>query len=169
MSEEDIFLNDLWSIYFHDPFDNDWTLPSYKRLGNIASVKEYWMHQVSWKEHIHQGIFFLFREHIFPCWDDPNNINGGCLSIKVLKENMPMFWEDMCVKLLGETLLKKENEKDWQKICGISTSPKKHFCIIKIWLSDDSLNDKKYFDIIPMYYGDIIYKSNKESITNDKI
>lgn len=108
------------------------------------------------------------REHIFPCWDDPYNINGGCLSIKVLKENMKVFWEDICVKLLGETILVDDAKEHWSKICGVSTSPKKHFCIIKIWLSDDTLADKSFFNLLPIYYGDLIYKSNRENIINDQ-
>lgn len=164
MDSEKKFLNDLWTLYFHDPFDNDWTNKSYQRLANISSVDEFWEHQLCLSEHAHQGIFFLMREHIFPCWDDPYNIEGGCLSIKVLKDNMRQFWEDMCTKLLGETLLVDEHKEQWSKVCGISTSPKKHFCIIKIWLSDNTLSDKKYFNILPIYYGDLIYKLNRDNI-----
>ena len=54
-------------------------------------------------------------------------------------------------------------------INGISTSPKKHFCIIKIWLADTSLANKEFFDIIPKYYGNILYKSNRDNIINDSI
>lgn len=171
MMTEKSYLNDLWTLYFHDPLDQDWTTKSYKRLADISTIEEFWEHTLCYSEKVHQGMFFVMREHIFPCWDDPNNINGGCLSIKILKENMKAFWEDMCMKLLGETLLIDDKKEAWSKVCGISTSPKKHFCIIKIWLSDDSLADKKYFNIEPIYYGDLIYKSNRENITveNEKI
>jgi hypothetical protein len=100
-------------------------------------------------------------------WDDPLNLEGGCLSIKVLKENMAEFWEDLCKRLLGENLLKEEYVEFWNDVNGISTSPKKHFCIIKIWMKNDKLNNKDYFNILPLYYGDIIYKSNRENISND--
>lgn len=167
-NNEVAFMNDLWTIYFHDPFDSDWTVNSYKRLGNVSNVEEFWEHHKCYIERVHQGMFFIMREHVFPCWDDPNNINGGCLSIKVLKENMHQFWEDICIKLMGETLLMPEHRHEWDKITGISTSPKKHFCIIKIWLSGDTLNDKKYFDILQMYYGDLIFKLNRDNIINDQ-
>lgn len=165
---EPLFLNDLWSLYFHDPSDTDWNMKSYKRLANISSVEEFWQHHDCYIEKVHQGMFFIMREHVFPCWDDPNNIEGGCLSIKVLKENMKVFWEDICIKMMGETLLLEEHREHWDKICGISTSPKKHFCIIKIWLKDDTLADKKYFDIMPTYYGDLIFKLNRDNITQDQ-
>jgi hypothetical protein len=166
ISEEN-FLNDIWNIYFHDPYDTNWNTNSYIRLGNISSTQEFWMHHKQLRPRVHQGMFFLMREYVFPMWDAEENIDGGCLSIKVLKENMPMFWEDLSIKLLGETLLKEQYRDKWNIVNGISTSPKKHFCIIKIWMRDDSLNSKDYFDIMHNYYGDILYKSNRDNITCD--
>ena len=162
--------HDLWTVYFHDPANADWTTSSYVRIGDITSVEEYWMHNKKWKDHIHQGIFFLMRDGIFPCWDDSNNIDGGCLSIKVLKEILPEFWEDISMKMVGECILKDPyREKMWDLINGISTSPKKHFCIIKIWCKSPEVAKKEYFDIFPKYYGDIIYKSNRDNIENDNL
>ena len=164
---EDIYLNDVWSVYFHDPNDTDWNHSSYVNMGNISTVDDFWNHTMSNKETVHKGMFFIMREHIFPCWDDPSNITGGCLSIKVLKEEMHKFWEDLCIKMLGECLLVDEKKDMWNNINGISTSPKKHFCIIKIWLQNDDFNKKEFFNLYPEYYGDIIYKSNIDNISND--
>jgi hypothetical protein len=167
MDQDPAYLNDLWTLYFHDPSDMDWNVKSYKRLSNISSIEEFWEHHLCYIDRVHQGMFFLMREHVFPCWDDPNNIEGGCMSIKVLKENMNTFWNDICIKILGETLLVDEHRHEWAKITGISTSPKKHFCIIKIWLMDASLSDKNKFNLLPIYYGDLIFKLNRDNISND--
>ncbi len=166
---DDILLNDLWTVYFHDPSDTDWTNKSYIRIGDIASVDDYWTHARSWGTQIYQGMFFVMRDGIFPCWDDANNIDGGCLSIKVTKENMYEFWPNTFMKLIGETLLKdpyKNNQ--WKLINGISMSPKKHFCILKIWIKTPELVHEQ-FDIIPKYHGDIIYKSNRDNIESDNM
>jgi hypothetical protein len=165
----DNFLNDIWNIYFHDPYDVNWTTSSYIRLNLISSIEEFWQNYDHLKEHINQGMFFIMRDGIFPMWDAEENINGGCLSIKVLKENIPIFWENLSIKLLGESLLKEKYKNKWNIVNGISTSPKKHFCIIKIWLKDDSLSSKECFDLMQNYYGDIFYKSNRDNITNDTI
>lgn len=165
--DEELFLNDTWHLYFHDPFDTNWTLESYKRISTLSSVEDFWKNMEHLKSNIHKGMFFVMREHVFPCWDDTNNITGGCLSIKILKDNVADFWEDLCMKLLGETLLKTEHQEHWNEINGISTSPKKHFCIIKIWLKSDVIANKDFFNILPKYYGDILYKSNMENIHND--
>lgn len=163
----DIFLNDVWTLYFHDPDDSNWTCSSYINMGNISTVDDFWNHASQFKAHIHKGMFFLMREHIFPCWDDQSNLNGGCFSLKVLKDDLSEFWEDLCLKLLGEVLLKDEISTKWDLINGISTSPKKHFCIIKIWMKTLDIDQKESFDILPDYYGDVLFKSNLESINND--
>lgn len=165
--EEEEFLNDIWNVYFHDPFDVDWTNQSYVRISSIGSVTDFWDNMLFMKKHCHKGIFFVMREYVFPCWDDVNNIKGGCLSIKILKENVAEFWEDLCIKILGETLLKEDVKHHWNLVNGLSTSPKKHFCIIKIWLKDDILSSKDNFNIPANYYGDILYKSNLENIHQD--
>jgi hypothetical protein len=163
------FLNDIWNLYFHDPYDSNWTNASYVRLATMSTIDEFWEHFISLKGNLHKGMFFIMREYVFPCWDDENNINGGCLSIKVLKENMAEFFEDLCAKLLSEKLLSDNKIDFWNSVNGVSTSPKKSFCIIKIWLKDEVLNDKKFFNLNPNYYGDIIYKSNRENITGGHV
>lgn len=169
MGSEETYLNDIWNIYFHDPYDENWTNPSYIRLNTISSVEEFWQTFTCLKTNINKGMFFLMRESIFPSWDSPENINGGCLSIKILKESLPAFFEDLSIKLLGETLLKEQHRNKWDSIVGLSSSPKRHFCIIKIWLSDTSLANKDFYDILPKYHGDIIFKLNRENIINDNL
>jgi len=161
---DDIILNDVWKFYFHDPYDSNWNYNSYKQLCMISSVKEFWELNSLVHEKIHCGMFFLNREDVFPCWDDENNIKGGCLSLKVLKQDVHAFWDDISMKLLGETLLKDEFMNHWNLVNGISISPKKFFCIIKIWVKSNNLNSKDMFNLPENYNGEIIYRSNQENI-----
>jgi hypothetical protein len=164
VEQTDTYLNDVWTFYFHDPYDASWVNESYKLLGTIGTAEEFWQHHSLVKSDVNKGIFFIMRDYVFPCWDDPANLEGGCLSIKVLKDVVAEFWEDISIKLLGETLLKEEHRNSWNLINGISTSPKKHFCIIKIWVKDGSLDSKDFFDLLPGYYGEILFKLNRENI-----
>lgn len=161
---DELILNDVWCLYFHDPTDSDWTLKSYKRICNISSSESYWAVQNLLQDKLSCGMFFLMREHVFPCWDDQTNIEGGCLSIKVLKQDLKQFWEHFAIRALGECLF-KDHELS-VNINGISTSPKKHFCIIKIWLKTNDHNTRDYFDFPETYQGEILYKSNKDNISN---
>lgn len=161
---DDELLNDIWTYHFHDPNNDDWTLSSYIRLCDVSSVVDFWKVHKALKDKLKNGMFFLMREYSNPIWDDKTNIDGGCLSIKVLKDNLTDYWEQLCKRLLGETLLKEEHKDKWDLINGISTSPKRYFCIVKIWLRNNDLNTKDYFNIPDNFYGDIIYRENRENI-----
>jgi len=164
MVNDEVILNDLWSFSFHDPLNNDWTFSSYTKVMDVGTVQDFWLVHDTFEQKIHLGMFFLMREHIFPCWDDALNITGGCLSIKVLKADVPAFWRELCIRLLGETLIVDEKKTQFDQVNGISTSPKKHFCIIKIWLRTHELSNKVFFNIPSAYYGDILYKANVDNM-----
>ena len=62
----------------------------------------------------------------------------------------------MLIKLMSEELV-----VDYpQHIHGISISPKKSFCICKIWVSADieDCKDLDYYNIPNSYYGNMIIK-----------
>jgi len=164
-SSNHLYLNDTWSFYFHDPHNDDWRTNSYEKLCDITTAQEYWVLHSLIDENISKGMFFLMREHVFPCWDDESNIKGGCLSIKVLKNELQEFWKSLCISMLTENLLIDSKKGLWNMVNGLSTSPKKHFCIVKIWVADNNLCNKEFFNIPLNYYGDIIYKSNLDNIT----
>jgi hypothetical protein len=162
--EEDTFLNDTWSVYFHDPLDVNWNLQSYIRLHNICTVEDFWTVHHALAGKLCHGMFFFMRIDTFPCWDDPSNIKGGCLSMKVLKENLEKFWLTMCMRVASETLLLPQYHDKHDVINGISASPKKYFCVVKIWLRTHELDSKRFFNIPHQYNGDIFYKKNMETI-----
>ena len=167
---DELFLNDIWTYYFHDPYDNNWNFDSYINIGTVSTVREFWKYQQRLADKFQNGMFFIMREHIFPCWDDEHNREGGCLSIKILKQDLELFWESVSMRLLGETILLPDfREVNWDQVNGISTSPKKHFCIVKIWLKSDVINDSKMFRLPLTHHGDILYKSNNESIINNNV
>lgn len=163
-NSEDIHLNDIWTFHFHDPNNDDWTLTSYQRLQDVSTVQDFWKVHNNIKNKLKNGMFFLMREYVHPSWDDENNICGGCLSIKVLKENLVEYWEKLCIMLLGENLLKDDHAPLWDIVNGISTSPKKYFCIIKIWLKDNQYGNKDIFKLPSNHHGVIIYRENIENI-----
>jgi len=160
ITEEESWLNDLWSVYFHDPYNDEWERNSYTKITTISTIKEYNMLYSLLKEHVHQGMFFLMREHIFPKWNDNENKNGGFLSIKILKNKMYDFCNDLFINLINESLLTEEHVSAWSTLNGISVSPKKHFCIVKIWLKTNEYIDPEMYNIPKEYHGEIIYKGN---------
>ncbi len=161
---DELWLEGVWSFYFHDPDDNDWTLESYKRLGDVSSVEEMWNVLRATTKHSQAGMFFVMREHVFPCWDDPSNIDGGCVSIKVPMDAVPATWEYLVKRALGETLVIDKTK--WESLNGISISPKRGFCIFKLWMSDAGWVRNNF--LLPFdYKGEVVFRLNRENMQMD--
>lgn len=160
----DLWLNDVWSAYFHDPADASWTLDSYKRLGDVATVGDLWRTLLTVEPFVTSGMFFVMREHVFPCWDDKANIEGGCVSIKVPARAATAAWELMLKRAVGETLMADDGA--WDALNGISISPKRGFCIIKLWLRDleAAAAGPRCFRAPPGYDGEVVVRSNSDNM-----
>ena len=134
-------LNDNWNMYYHLPDDKQWDLDSYKYIAqNIQTLEEI----ISINEKIPEKIvkhcmLFVMRKGITPMWEDKRNRLGGCFSYKVVNKLVYDVWKMLCYSLCGETLCKDVSKT--HLINGITVSPKKNFCIVKIWLSDCSMQD----------------------------
>ena len=37
----DTWLNDTWSVYFHNPYDNNWDENGYIKIFTISNIEEY--------------------------------------------------------------------------------------------------------------------------------
>ena len=133
-------LQDTWSKWIHLPYDTNWKLDSYKKitsfsdLETLIKVLEYIPDLM-----ISNCMLFIMRKDIIPSWEDINNRNGGCFSYKVSLNNINKTWKTLSLLLVGETLT--NNNQLMSVINGISISPKKNFCIVKIWLSNCSYTD----------------------------
>lgn len=168
MSEDDEYLQDVWSVYFHNPDDQNWNLESYKRLSTISTVQDFWRVHEATRKYLTEGMFFIMREHVFPCWDDPENIKGGCLSLKLPREKLDESWEIMCQRLLGESIVSSgPNDGEcnaWNSVNGMSVSPKRYFSIVKLWLREGAPTDPARYAIPSWYSSEILYRSNEENI-----
>lgn len=156
------WLHDMWSYYFHDPEDPDWTLESYKRLGDAATLEDACEIHRAVAPHAACGMFFLMREHVFPCWDDKHNIGGGCLSIKIPVDAARAAWDLLVKRSIGETMVVDDDA--WAKLNGVSISPKRGFCIAKLWLADEALTTRAAFRLPEDYRGEVVYRSNRENM-----
>jgi hypothetical protein len=79
-------------------------------------------------------MLFIMRDGITPMWEDPKNRNGGCFSYKISNKNVFEVWRDLTYVLIGESL--SANVTFVSSVTGITISPKKNFCIVKIWMTN---------------------------------
>ena len=152
-------LNSSWTLWFHHPEDNNWSLKSYQKIGGFSTIEEFWSLQIN-DTYFHLGMFFLMRENITPIWEDTENINGGCWSFKIAKKDVYETWIKLSAALIGETVYSSNPTN----ITGISISPKRGFCIMKIWNKShtDSDTAKLTQEINTLISGESIYKKFKE-------
>ncbi len=125
-------LSDKWTFWAHLPDDIDWSVNSYKKIYDIKTCEE----TIAILETIPEimvknCMLFLMRDGIKPIWEDPQNRNGGCFSYKIQNKIVYEVWKDLCYVLVGNNISNRNDVVS--NIRGITISPKKNFCIIKIW------------------------------------
>jgi len=84
-------------------------------------------------------MLFLMRNDIYPLWEDPENIEGCCVSFKIPSKDLVQTWNKSILKIICEEIHK--NKDNYNELNGISISPKKEFNILKLWVRS---NIKKY-------------------------
>ena len=138
-----------WNLYYHLPHDKKWDLSSYHViLGNIDTAESVIAINQTIPEHIVKYcMLFVMRDGITPMWEDPKNRNGGCFSFKVINKQVFGVWKSLFYAICGETLF---INKEYNKLVnGITISPKKNFCIVKVWLINCSIQDPNLMIAIP--------------------
>ena len=162
--ESNKILNSKWILWYHDPLDTNWDLSSYKNLHEISSIQNFWeIYKFMDNNIIENSMLFLMRDGIKPLWEDDKNVPGGCWSFKITKGNLYEVWLNLSLYLCGESLI--SNKKNYELLNGISISPKKNFCIIKIWNSDKKQNNLSFLNKIEdLPFDTCIYKEHK--VTN---
>lgn len=128
-------LFDKWVLWAHLPHDTDWTLKSYKKIITFSTMEEIIaLYQALPDKLVKNCMLFLMRDGITPTWEDEKNRSGGCFSFKISNKTVSSVWKRLSYVLMGETI--SNDVKLLQASNGITISPKKSFCIIKIWMAN---------------------------------
>jgi hypothetical protein len=160
-SEKKHTLYDKWVLWAHLPHNTDWSLKSYIKIYEISSVEEVIALNNSIPDQmIKNCMLFLMRKGILPQWEDPKNRDGGCFSFKISNKQIANVWRKMSSLLTGETL--SSNYNLLNTINGITVSPKKSFCILKIWTSTiEFQNIKDITEIDGVSFQGCLFKKHK--------
>jgi hypothetical protein len=158
-------LNEIYTFWYHNPDNVDWSLESYIELLEFSTIEEFWvLDKFVRKDMIENGMFFIMKKSVKPIWECSTNINGGCISWKVDRKNSYKSWID-CI---GHFIMKDFGEFT-NLINGVSISPKKNSSIIKLWFKEeiniDTIQIPKSFCLVD---DKTIYKSHIQNIDKDK-
>lgn len=155
-----------WNLWYHHEKDN-WAISGYRKIHTINNLEDFWSLFNNWNKigGVYSRQFFLMKNDIEPTWEDENNRNGGCWSLKVPIQIAFNIWERLSCFLMLEQV---SNIKD--DINGLSISVKKNNnCVIKIWNKSKensdvlNLNEKIFGNKITT---DIIYNINVPTSEN---
>ena len=124
-----------WNLWAHLPQDPDWTVKSYKKIYQFKTVEEaIGITESLPADLVKNCMLFIMRDSITPMWEDSKNRNGGCFSYKVSNKNVFEVWRELTYVLIGESL--SANATFVNSVTGITISPKKNFCIVKVWMTN---------------------------------
>jgi len=152
-------LNSRWNFYIHLQNDDNWDYSGYHKIITLKHAEETILlnEEISF-DLIKKTMLFVMRENIKPMWEDIQNQDGGGFSFKVHNKNIEFVWKKLFYLLVGESLT---NKSVFESINGISLSPKKSFCIVKIWMKDCKLINPSIFqDIEYMDKNTCIFKKH---------
>lgn len=128
-------LKTKWNLWGHLPQDPDWTVASYQKVCSFHTVEDaIAIMELLPHDFIKNCMLFIMKDGIKPMWEDSKNRNGGCFSYKISNKYVVDVWKELTYVLLGETI--SNTQLFVNNVTGITVSPKKNFCIIKIWMSN---------------------------------
>jgi len=142
-------LRSRWNMYYHLANDKNWTLSGYKVvMGGIDTLEKLIAtNQAVSERMVKYCMLFVMREGVTPLWEDKYNRAGGCFSYKVPNKVVFRLWNDLMYLMCGNTLM--VNPDHMRLVNGITVSPKRNFCIVKVWLADCSLQDPSVIVHVP--------------------
>ena len=128
-------LSDNWTLWAHLPHDTDWSIGSYKPIYTTGTVEETIAVTETLPDILVKNcMLFLMRDGVAPIWEDPKNRDGGCFSYKVINKSVYEVWKELTYVIVGGSVSKQQTFVNC--VTGITISPKKNFCIIKIWMTN---------------------------------
>lgn len=128
-------LSDRWTLWAHLPHNTDWSLKSYIPISTFTTVEETIAVTESLPTPLVENcMLFMMKQGISPMWEDPKNRDGGCFSYKVPNKSVVKAWSELTYRIVGGSI--SIGAPFINSVTGITISPKKNFCIIKIWMTN---------------------------------
>lgn len=128
-------LSGNWVLWAHFPHDTNWAIDSYKVVAKMSTVEDIVAISATLPDILVRNcMLFMMREGVHPTWEDKSNRNGGFFSYKTQNKDVPDAWRQLMYSVAGESVSKKLDL--CEAVTGITISPKRNFCVIKIWMTN---------------------------------
>ena len=159
-------LDNNYTLWMHMLYDNDWSINSYKKIYTFNTIeKAVCLIENLNSEIIEKTMIFLMKNDIKPIWEVEENKRGGCFSYKITTCYIYELWKKMSYMLIGNCMI--DDDIIVKNINGISISPKKNYCIFKIWINDvANFKESSIYDFINYSIENFNKEENKQEENN---
>jgi hypothetical protein len=159
-------LDNNYTLWIHMLYDNDWSINSYKKIYSFNTIeKAACLIENLNSEIIEKTMIFLMKNDIKPIWEVEENKRGGCFSYKITTCYIYELWKKMSYMLIGNSMI--DDNIIVKNINGISISPKKNYCIFKIWINDvANFKESSIYDFINYSIENFNKEENKQEENN---
>jgi Eukaryotic initiation factor 4E len=108
---------------------------------SVPDIAEFYkiFNNIPWPAIKPRDTVHIFRSGVQPLWEDPENIDGGCWTVKVRKQRgddrPTRVWEEICLMGCGGELqaaLAEAGSRD--HVLGMSFSPRLYWVCVSVWL-----------------------------------
>ena len=150
-----------WSFYIHLQNSSNWNLDSYYKIidsNNLMILLK--TNELIGSEMLKKSLIFVMKNNINPIWEDDLNKNGGSFSFKIHNRDVERVWKHFLYRMLGNTLF--DDEDIMENVNGLSISPKKTTCILKVWMKTCKIKNTNIFSKLKniININDCIFKKH---------
>jgi len=135
-------LQNAWAIWFDNPGKRtnaaSWG-DFLKKVTTFSTVEDFWrvFNNIKPASTLPQGSnYHIFKDHIEPKWEDPQNSKGGKWTVSVPPKNrataLDQMWLFAVLSCIGETIRAPDD------VCGLVVSIRKAGDRVQIWTKDAS-------------------------------
>lgn len=120
-----------WTLYFHESDDPSWGADSYKKIHAAGTWEGMGtLLRELGPTRIMGGVLKIMRGDTSPLWENKVNIRGGAYCLKIPRRTATEVFTRYVAAAAADcaTINPAENH-----IVGVTISPKRGFCIIKLW------------------------------------
>ena len=122
-----------WVLWYHPTSNPDWSIKSYTKVCDFKNIEDVIIILKLIPDYIICNCyFFIMKKNIDPIIEHEKNRNGGYFKYRITNKYVYDTWKYLTYALTGGTISK--NKLFLEQVNGISISPKKNFCVIKIWM-----------------------------------
>lgn len=123
-----------WTFYFHESDDKSWDLASYKKIHAAGSWEGLGtLLREMGPTRIMGGVLKVMRGDTSPLLENKCNIRGGAYCLKIPRRTAVEVFTRYLAAAAAECAT---TDPAANPIVGVTISPKRGFCIIKIWNRD---------------------------------